>query len=425
MRHSQSDTAPRRPPASPISTRPIGSDQMFWWLIDQNHPVHVALVAEVAGQTAVDQWRKALDDVQRSHPNLSGKISRDAAANLRFEVIPDMPIPLRVVAGDATAWEAELIREMTTRLDLDQAPLARATLIHQADRSTLILAMHHSIADAKSILFAIRDVLLALSGRPVGRLPPMPSLTSLLFRDSTHVGGEPALSPKHSGKPDIFRSFDGEAPSISRRTLSPDLTAGLRTRCRNEQSTVHGALVTAAVTAARQISAELAQASIAVISPSDMRALLGAGEDIAPLAGGASMTMEPPSRPADFWETARAVRRDLVPPKTLEELTTSFAPMQQFMSRHPDSREIIDFLARQGGPKISINNLGVMPFEPRFGDLTLEAIWGPCILLGYEGERLISAATVNGALHLMHTSYHPLPSILAIMEQYLAAACAP
>jgi hypothetical protein len=52
------------------------------------------------------------------------------------------------------------------------------------------------------------------------------------------------------------------------------------------------------------------------------------------------------------------------------------------------------------------------------------AIWGPRALLGYEGERLISAATVEGSLHLMHTSYQPLPAVLEVMEQHLAAACA-
>jgi hypothetical protein len=156
-----------------------------------------------------------------------------------------------------------------------------------------------------------------------------------------------------------------------------------------------------------------------------MRALLGAGEDIAPLAGSATMTMLPPTRPAAFWKTARLVRRNLVPPRSLDDLSRSFAPMEHFMSRHPSLRETIDFMASHGGPKININNLGAVPFEARFGELTLEAIWGPCLLLGYEGERLISAATSNGSLHLMDTSYDPLPSVLAAMERQLTAACTP
>jgi hypothetical protein len=410
-----------------VKPRLLGSDQMFWWLIDQNHPVHAALVAEVAGPTTVNQWRLALDEVQRSHPNLSGKISQAEDGNLWFHHVAGVLIPLRIIEGDPAAWEAELAREMKTRMDLGRAPLARATLIHRADRSTLILAMHLAIADAKSILFAIRDVLRVLSGQPIETLPATPSLASLLFRGST-ASDDDAIDaspmPPASGKPDMFRSFEGETPGIARRMLPPSLTSALRHRCRKEKVTVHGALVTAAIAAARQVSVKLRQAPIAVISPSDVRAMLGAGEDIAPLAGGATMTMLPPTRPAAFWKTARLVRRNLVPPRSLQELSRSFGPMEHFMSKHPSARETIAFMASHGGPKISVNNLGAVPFEARFGALTLEAIWGPCLLLGYEGERLISAATVNGSLHLMHTSYEPLPSVLTVMEQQLMAACA-
>jgi hypothetical protein len=49
---------------------------------------------------------------------------------------------------------------------------------------------------------------------------------------------------------------------------------------------------------------------------------------------------------------------------------------------------------------------------------------GDRALLGYEGERLISAATVDGPHHLMHTSHQPLPAVLEAMEQHLTAACA-
>src|SRR3979411_297153 len=164
MRQSQPHSPPRSLVMNAIAEpRLLGSDQMFWRLMDQNHPVHVALVAEVTGPTTLDGWRMALDEIQRRHPNLSGKITGDEDASLWFHLVAGAPIPLRIVEGNAAAWETELTREMTTRLDLGQAPLARATLIHQANRATVTLAIHHSIADAKSILFAIRDALRALS----------------------------------------------------------------------------------------------------------------------------------------------------------------------------------------------------------------------------------------------------------------------
>jgi Condensation domain len=426
MPASQPNSSPQRPVANEVTApRRVGSDQAFWWLIDQNHPVHVALVAEVTGPTAVDAWSLALGEIQRRHPNLCGRIIRGEDSHLWFHRVADAPIPLRVVKANPAAWETELAREMTTRMDLGRAPLARATLIHAANRSTLILAMHHAIADAKSILFAIRDVLAALSGQSLAPLAPKPSLTSLLFQEPAARNDAAVDTPPPAafGEPDIFRSFDGETPIIARRTLSPSLTGTLRQRCRDEKTTVHGALVTATVAAARQVSAKLKQAPIEVISPSDMRSLLGAEEDVAPLAGGASMTMAASTEHEGFWETARLVRRNLVPPRTPDELKSSFAMMQQFMARQPDLQETITFLAGRGGEKISVNNLGAVPFESRFSELTLQAIWGPCLLLGYEAERLISAATVEGSLHLTHTSYQPLPGVLEVMEQHLAAAC--
>jgi NRPS condensation-like uncharacterized protein len=410
-----------------IKPRPLGADQTFWWLIDQNHPVHLALVAEVAGPTTIEGWRTALREIRRRHPNLSGRITKDENGNLWFCHLAGASIPLHVVQGDPSDWTSELKRELVTRFDLSEAPLARATLIHQPDRSTLILAMHHSIADAKSTLFAIRDVLLVLSGQPVALLKPIPSLTGFLYggpMGSQVDGSEENPLPSTDAKADLYRSFDGEIPSVARLTLAHRLTAELRNRCRQEGVTVNSALVSAAIMAAREISGQLRDAPITIISPSDMRSLLGAGDDVAPLAGGATLTMEASKQPKSFWQLARIVKASLIPPRTLEELSRSFAPIQKLMSRQPSLHETIGFLASNGGHKISINNLGLVPFEPVFGAVTLEALWGPAILLGYEGERLISAATVNGSLNLLHTSYDPIPSILDVMQQRMAAACA-
>jgi Condensation domain len=408
--------------------RPVGSDQAFWWLIDQNHPVHVAVVAQVAGSTTVHAWRAAFDEIQRRHPNLAGHIRKHGDGDLWFHRVPDAPIPLRVVESDPTAWEPELAKELTTRIDLARAPLSRAALIHQPNLSTVILSMHHSIADAKSIVFAIRDVLRVLSGQSIEPLPPIPSLSRLIFHGSM-VAPTDAIEPEPTApnpkQPDIFRSFDGEMPRITQRTLTPRLTAALLRQCRSEGTTVHGALVTATLTAGRQLSEKLRQAPITVISPSDMRALLEAGEDVAPLAGGAALTMEPDLEPPLFWDTARRVKRDLVPPKTIGELSRAFVDMERFMAKRPGLDEAMAMLAGHGGEKISVNNLGAPSIGPKFGDLTLSAMWGPALLLGYEGERLISAITINGALNLLHVSYNPIPSVLDAIERQLATVCEP
>jgi hypothetical protein len=60
--------------------------------------------------------------------------------------------------------------------------------------------------------------------------------------------------------------------------------------------------------------------------------------------------------------------------------------------------------------------------ETNYGDLTLEAFWGPSVLVGIEGEQMIGAATLHGAIHLLHSSYAPIPSLLQATERTLLEA---
>jgi hypothetical protein len=66
-----------------------------------------------------------------------------------------------------------------------------------------------------------------------------------------------------------------------------------------------------------------------------------------------------------------------------------------------------------------VSNLGVVPFETSFGCFKLESLWGPSVFIGIEGEQMIGAATLNGAIHLLHSSYTPIPKLLQTMETAL------
>jgi hypothetical protein len=74
--------------------------------------------------------------------------------------------------------------------------------------------------------------------------------------------------------------------------------------------------------------------------------------------------------------------------------------------------------------QVMLTNLGRLPFDSAFGPLKLEALWAPCALRGIEGEQTLGAVTVNGSLHLTHTSTAPIPGLLAGIEQELRKACA-
>jgi len=184
-------TQQERPTATtPTVLRPLGSFEEFFWLIDQNRPVHFALAAQVRGPTTVGRWRGALDLVQRRHPFFSVCIEKNGNSHPHFRLETAASIPLRVLQGDNVVqrWESELELELSIPFNARQAPLVRAVLLHEADQAVCILVAHHSIADGLSIAFAIRDLLQALSGSSIHLLPVIPAHEEVLGVTGSNAG---------------------------------------------------------------------------------------------------------------------------------------------------------------------------------------------------------------------------------------------
>jgi hypothetical protein len=70
----------------------------------------------------------------------------------------------------------------------------------------------------------------------------------------------------------------------------------------------------------------------------------------------------------------------------------------------------------------TLTNLGALPFGESFGPFKLEAVWGPAVLLGFEGAQTIGVTAVNGSMCLTQTSHTPLEGFLESMGSVLAGA---
>lgn len=53
--------------------RPLGVIEEFLWLFDFSSPKQFSVIAEVEGETTVQEWRAALDKVQIRHPQQMGR----------------------------------------------------------------------------------------------------------------------------------------------------------------------------------------------------------------------------------------------------------------------------------------------------------------------------------------------------------------
>jgi hypothetical protein len=397
--------------------RPLGPSEHYFWISNQNSAKHFVIAAEIVGDATVEAWVFAIAAAQLRHPLLRVSVEYGRDGQPGFCQHANIPIPVRIVPEDEFAtWHVEMAKELATPILLSGAPLARITLLRKSGGSTLLLSMHHSIADGLSSAFVIRDILEALSGKPLQsltRTEPQENLCS-----AAAVTPPPPSAPAYPSATLLKRDVGG--PAIQALKLSKELTMKLRTHAHEVGATVHGALVAAFTFAGRQLSTDWLKHPVRVISPVNNRRILGL-EDQCTLSIIFPTGAYTPDLEEHLWDVARTVKDDLTPVRTAAGLSTVFAGFRQLMSTSPDVAQIAAFELQVCACEGMVSNLGVLHFETSSGRFKLESLWGPSVFVGIEGEQMIGVATLNGAIHLLHTSYTPIPNLLQTMETTLEA----
>ena len=380
------------------TVRPLGAFEHLLWLLDQSTPLHFSLAAQIEGNTAVANWQPALDCVQKRHHFLGVKIDTDGHGNPRFCQAPETSIPLRVApAQSEDTWLAEMERELDTPFEPGQAPLVRAVLLHEPEKSVLILTAHHAMADGLSLFFVLRDLLRALGGSRLSTLPVTPSVESMLGI-ARNVAGEniPMRDEEGAKENQTVPSRDGQTRArrqIRVLRLSPELTTAFRESARRENTTVHGALSAALALAGRQIIPQWKENPVRILSPVDARKLVGMAEACGLLISVAVQSLEP-EMANGFWELARRAKTPLAERQTKEGITQTLTGIQQALLSGLHSQEAQQLLASVFTNEAVVTNLGSLRYQTSFGKLRLSGLWGPATG-GRDGKPTIGSIYLN------------------------------
>jgi hypothetical protein len=247
--------------------RPLGPSEQYFWLSNQNSAKHFVIAAEITGDATVEAWVSAVTAAQPRHPLLRISVQSGPDGPPCFHEHANIPIPVRIVAENEFAtWPVEMAKELATPILLNGAQLVRITVLRKSGGSTLLLSMHHSIADGLSSAFVIRDILEALSGKalqPLALTDPQESLCSAA------AGSPPPSAPVY--RPATLLRRDTGGPTVQALKLSKELTTKLRRHAREVGATVHGALVATFTFAGRQLSSDWLTHPVLVISPVNNR----------------------------------------------------------------------------------------------------------------------------------------------------------
>lgn len=393
--------------------RPLGSWEHFFWLSDQAHPCNFSLNARIEGEFSVEQLNLALAQVQQRYPLLRMGITIDENEQLRF-VENFAPIPLKVVEREGEQhWERIVEHEISQPFVCTKAPLLRVVLLHSQDISDLIITCHHSIADGISAVYLIQDILQVLAQPDTGLepLPMFPAMEDLIAAQVDKKEIPPLPHPENFQQPLELPtpiatvSTDEEITqtkipiNVCSGSLSRETTTSLVSRCRQEQTTVHGAICAAFLLALTRQNTQEQSQNIKSISPFNLRRYL----DFEPNKsfGLYNISVIIPhsfTSKANLWDLARSVKEQLNQEIERKQIFTQALQFQRFISTKPSSKQVGQGLAAQLDYSLVISNLGRLTFTQPSDQLQLKAIYGPMGTPPMENQWIVGCTTLENQL---------------------------
>jgi hypothetical protein len=405
--------------------RALSAIEKFFYLLNQNHPNHFAMVGEVSGPTRINQWKGALDRVAQHSHLVWSRIERDSAGVPVFRPVSHGSVPLKVMPYDTSKWTEEVAAQIAQPFDELHPPLLRAALLHGAGRSVIVLVAHHSIGDGLSLTLLLGDVLRAVAGQELVRSQETRAVERLIqLRHGMPKIDVPAQAAAEApARPRIeLRRPDGSVPHVETLRLTLRMTRGLRERARAERTTVQSALVAAFMSAACRLAPDASSEPMRVLSPVDLRRRLLDGSDHLAMCASAVVLADDGPRNADLWSRARHAGRAFDGIESPAVLAGRVLGAHGMLDTLNATAEASAVFGQAFGHEAVVTNLGVVNLPKQFGPLVLEAVWGPSVAVGVVGEQVIGASTFNDQLHLVHTSYAPIPGLLDQMAAEITAA---
>lgn len=386
--------------------RPLGAGEQSYWLRDRAHPLHFALIAQIKGQFTVYQLQQALSCVQQRHPLLRVRIVLDEAERPWFAFQPAC-IPLRVVQRQSeNHWQREVEQEIATPFVWSQAPLVRVVLVHSsndAELSELIVLCHHSIADGISVTNLIRDILQAI-GTPTAfrQSLPVPASREDLIEGKTLKAiflSQPIPKFKND-------SFLVEQPArqnhrsfVSSGSLSPETMRSLIVCCHQEKTSVHAAICAAFLLAICHQNHSQQPQNLSCSSPINLRPYLtSVNYESFSLCVALERTSHQISSNTNLWDIARSIKYQLNQSITLENLFEQISQNQKWLSTNPNPDNALQVFKDRSNYDLTVSNLTRLTIEQQFGELELEAIYGPVVTTGVDNERLVGVVTLGERL---------------------------
>jgi NRPS condensation-like uncharacterized protein len=358
----------------------------------QNGSLNIVTITRIKGEIRKEILRQALDAIQSIHPLLNSRIV-GTLDHLEFTNQGTGKIPLCVVSqGINDNWQDVVTEELNKTIDSSQV-LLRCVLIYkqsEINTSYLITTVHHAISDGLSCISLQSEILkcyqIIASGDSIdidcgSAIPPLEELLPKWMKGKKGIdkGKWFLLKMKLQmllHKPETLESeetvpIESRSCGMSHRFLEKELTQKLIELCRQEKTTVQGALCAAMLlTVANKISREKPRSiKVSCRSYVDLRRRLEPPIKQKNMGFSASfLTSFHQIKPQmSFWDLSRDITNNIelgLKRKDFFKPLMMFRKILEYYIDNPDELVLT----------ISVTNIGRVNISEVYGDLEIEEI---------------------------------------------------
>jgi NRPS condensation-like uncharacterized protein len=358
----------------------------------QNGSLNIVTISRIKGEIRKEILRQALDAIQSIHPLLNSRIV-GTLDQLEFTNQGTAKIPLCVVShGINDNWEDVVTEELNKTIDSSQVLLRCVLIDKQSEINTsyLITTVHHAISDGLSCISLQSEILkcyqIIASGNSIDidcrpALPPLEELLPKWMKGKKGIDNGKWFLLKMKlqmllHKPEKLESeetvpIESRSCGMSHRFLEKELTQKLIELCRQEKTTVQGALCAAMLlTVAKKISSnKLRSIKLSCHSYVDLRRRLEPPiqpENMGFLASALS-SLHQIKPQMSFWDLSRDITKNIEISLKRKEI---FKPLMMF-------RKLIEYYIDNPDEfpsTIGVTNIGRVNISEVYGDLQIEEI---------------------------------------------------
>lgn len=435
----------------PQIERALGPAEEIFWRLDGSSPMNTAATISITGPVTEEKLRVAVDAVQKRHPKLRVKM-QNRGKSKPWMVSGVGQLPISTIDADVDIIKY-VQQQLLVPFDSENGPLVRFGLQKKSDNESIVVfELHHSICDGKSAVLASRDLLNALQQveeTGVAELEALPQVNYYRERFPKSTKGFRGLlgylmtiyrllvSVLPLGKPQ-FLHVNENVPVENRdlvilsKQFESSLMKNLVAKCKEEDTTVHGAMYAAIVLASAKDIGNGESVCVGCASSIDLRDRLTppVGDDVgyfvSAVGSGHKVSSKDP-----LWPLARDIRDGAMKARN-EKMDMLLMPypynLHARVGRHMQQEKYAKYLeGAHNPPCIVVTNAGNIDIPVNYGPFTINDIGmfaNPSVLTPFGS--IIS--TLNGLMRWTLIGSSPvvteqqLEQVFADAQNYLVEA---